>query len=225
MLRETGIWQGRFQYIHNGHAHVFNTELSKFKNKMIAIVNPNPFIPAKNFDRFGAQQNPFSYFQRMLLWKSLALHENCEVTIVPCWHARYIIALENDFLPSRNLRSWIVPVSQDDREEDKSRDLREKGEDVYDADFMSEPVECRSISATMIRRCLESDNEAYRQYIPKSICELTEQLALGIDPYSYYVIPFIDDKLDLYCNRQIKRVFQKKVEKCIIESKQVHRPN
>lgn len=25
--------------------------------------------------------------------------------------------------------------------------------------------------------------------------------------------------------RQIKRVFQKKVEKCIIESKQVHRPN
>lgn len=198
MLRDTGIWQGRFQYIHNGHTHMFSTELTKFNNKMVAIVNPNPFIPAKNFDRFGAQQNPFNYFQRMLLWKSLALHEDIDITIIPCWHARYIIALENDFLPPRNLRSWIVPVSQDDREEDKSRDLRDKGEDVYDADFMSEPVECRSISATMIRRCLESNNIAYRQYIPNPICSLTEQLALGEDPYCYYFVPFIDDKLDLH---------------------------
>lgn len=196
-MTETGIWQGRFQYIHLGHTHVFDTELNKFKNKIIAIVNPNPSIPSKNFERFGTAQNPFSYFERMFLWKKYADSVGVNVTIVPCWHARYIIALENDFLPPRSTRSWIIPLSQDDSEEEKSKDLKQLGETVYDADYMAEPIEYRGISATMIRRCFKSNNYEYRKYIPQSICNDTENFALESDEHIYYSVPIIDDLIDI----------------------------
>ena len=192
-MTETGIWQGRFQYIHKGHTHIFDTELSKFKNKMIAIVNPNPAIPAKNFERFGISRNPFSYFERMFLWKKYAESVGVEVTIFPCWHARYIVALENEFLPSRNTRSWIIPLSQDDSEEEKSDDLRNLGENVFNANYMEEPAECRAISATMIRRCFAEKNYDYRKYIPECICSYTEKFALFQDETTYYAVPIIDD--------------------------------
>lgn len=195
----TGIWQGRFQYIHKGHYYIFKNELPKFENKMVAIVNPNPSYPAcSNFARFNDNRNPFTYFQRMLLWKKIADFEKMQVMIVPCWHARYKIELENDFLPVQNSRYWIVPISQDDAEEDKANDLRSKGEKIYTADFERENAEYARINASMIRQNISCGNEMYKKYVPRCILSLTEDLFCGIDRNEYYVIPFIDDKIDIY---------------------------
>lgn len=195
---KTGIWQGRFQYVHNGHYYVFKHELPKYDQKMLAIVNPNPSIPAcSNFSRFNDDRNPFTYFQRMLLWKKIADNENLDVMIVPCWHARFKVALENDFLPSRLGRFWIVPLLQDDAEIDKAHDLERQGKKVFAADFEQEDPEYARISATMIRRSIERGEDSYQKYIPSCIWDLTSNLFKGYDVNTYYLIPFIDDKVDI----------------------------
>lgn len=195
----TGIWQGRFQYIHNGHYYIFKNELPKFEQKMVAIVNPNPSNPAcSNFARFNDNRNPFTYFQRMLLWKKIADYEGIQIIIVPCWHARYKIELENDFLPIQDTRYWIIPITQDDAEEDKANDLRSKGEKIHSADFEKENDEYARINATMIRQNINQGNVIYREYVPKCIWTLTEDLFCGVDKNRYFMVPFIDNKMDIY---------------------------
>lgn len=195
----TGIWQGRFQYIHNGHYYIFKNELPKFEQKMVAIVNPNPSYPAcSNFARFRDNRNPFSYFQRMLLWKKVADFEKMQVSIFPCWHARYKIALENDFLPTPASRYWIIPVAQDDAEEDKAADLKRQGEKIHSADFEKENAEYAMINASMVRQKINRGDDTYKKYIPEAIWELTEKIFRGIDDNEYYMVPFIDDKIDIY---------------------------
>lgn len=195
----TGIWQGRFQYIHNGHYYIFKNELPQFEHKMVAIVNPNPNYPAcSNFARFNDNRNPFTYFQRMLLWKKIADYEKIQIIIVPCWHARYKIELENDFLPIQDTRYWIIPITQDDTEEDKANDLRSKGEKIHSADFEKENPEYARINATMIRQNISQGNAIYRKYVPKCIWTLTEDFFRGIDKNRYFMVPFIDNKIDVY---------------------------
>ena len=195
---KTGIWQGRFQYVHNGHYYVFKNELPKFDQKMVAIVNPNPSIPAcSNFSRFNDNRNPFTYFQRMLIWKKIADNENLDVMIVPCWHARFKVALENDFLPSRLDRFWIVPLLQDDAEIDKAHDLERQGEKIFAADFEQEDPEYARLNATMIRRSIERGEKSYQRYIPSCIWDLTANLFKGYDENTYYLVPFIDDRIDM----------------------------
>ena len=195
----TGIWQGRFQYIHNGHYYIFKNELPQFEQKMVAIVNPNPSYPAcSNFARFNDNRNPFTYFQRMLLWKKIADYEGIQIIIVPCWHARYKIELENDFLPIQDTRYWIIPIAQDDTEEDKANDLRNKGEKIHSADFEKENAEYARINATMIRQNISQGNEIYRKYVPECIWTLTENLFRGDDKNRYFIVPFIDSKIDIY---------------------------
>ena len=64
---KTGIWPGRFQFVHNGHAYVFSSILSRFNERIVAVVNPNPNISADiNQPRFDKELNPLNYFQRML---------------------------------------------------------------------------------------------------------------------------------------------------------------
>lgn len=195
----TGIWQGRFQYIHNGHYYIFKNELPKFEQKMVAIVNPNPSYPAcSNFARFNDNRNPFTYFQRMLLWKKIADYEGIQIIIVPCWHARYKIELENDFLPIQDTRYWIIPITQDDAEEDKANDLRSKGEKIHSADFERENAEYARINATMIRQNICQGNEIYKKYVPECIWTLTEDIFRGVDKNRYFMVPFIDNKIDVY---------------------------
>lgn len=195
----TGIWQGRFQYIHNGHYYIFKNELPQFDQKMVAIVNPNPSYPAcSNFARFNDNRNPFTYFQRMLLWKKIADFEGIQIIIVPCWHARYKIELENDFLPIQDTRYWIIPIAQDDSEEDKANDLKSKGEKIHSADFEKENAEYARINATMIRQNISQGNEIYRKYVPECIWTLTEDFFRGVDNNRYFMVPFIDNKIDIY---------------------------
>lgn len=203
-----GIWQGRFQYIHKGHYYIFRNELPKFDGKIVAIVNPNPYYPAcSNFARFNENRNPLTYFQRMLLWKEIADEAELQILIVPCWHARYTIALENDFLPKRNSRYWIIPVMQDDAEEDKANDLRRQGEQIHCANFESENDEFARINATMVRNSINGNNKNYKSYIPEVIWELSKKAFLGMDQNEYFVVPFIDNKIDFFS-------IQKAIELC-----------
>lgn len=196
-MKKAGIWQGRFQYVHKGHYHIFEEELLKFQEKFVAIVNPNPSCPAYDYDRFDAEFNPFTYFQRMLLWKKIADEANVTVNILPCWHAKKYVELENDFLPKKSQRCWIVPVTQGDAEERKAKDLQNRGESVYEANYIQESSSIAAISASMIRASVKRGTEAYVQYIPECILELTKDLINETDDNYYYIVPFIGDQIDV----------------------------
>ena len=198
-IYHTGIWQGRFQYIHNGYYYVFKNELSKFENKMIAIVNPNPqYPPTKDFDGFKLVRNPFNYFQRMLMWKKIIDNQNWDVMMFPCWHGIYKIALENDFLPDRGKRCWIVPLSQHEAELDKAAALQRNGEHIYAADFEKEDPEYAVLNPAIIRKYINQNDDTYKKYLPKCIWDLTEELALQQEDLNkYYLIPVIGNKFDI----------------------------
>lgn len=219
-MTNAGIWQGRFQFIHNGHVYIFEKELSKFRNKYVAIVNPNPLCPATSggdFDRFTANLNPFSYFDRMLLWKKIADDKKLSISIVPCWHGRYVIALENEFLPPRPNRSWIIPVAQSDGEENKANDLRNKGEIIHQAhSFLEEDDAYAAISASMIRTRRKNGKD-WKRYMPKCIAQLTEDLLGKNINQKYIVVPFIGNTLDLHgLQGAITLLNQSSQEECFI---------
>ena len=205
-----GIWAGRFQYVHNGHHYVFSEILSKFSEQIVAIVHPYPYYETRTmqalekntFQRFGSELNPFNFFQRMLLWKTIAINEGRTVSIVPCWHPRVSIELENEFLPSsyseeEPVRCWIVPIGQDDNERRKTLDLEANGEIVCDSYYGSESENLRAISASQVRQFREENAiEEFSKSVPPCIQQLTLDLAEQSDPNEYRVVPLIDDVID-----------------------------
>ena len=197
-----GIWQGRFQCVHNGHYFIYDTVLKEFEEQIIAIVNPNPDVPAdKSFIRFGSTTNPLNYFQRMLLWKEIIVKDNRRVSVVPCWHARKSVNLEREFLPVHTRlnpkRCWILPLYQDDNELQKARDLEALGEVVCDANWENESVQDRSASASYVRHTLDSNNtQVFEELVPPSIADLTKMLYFGEDPFEYRIVVLIGDSID-----------------------------
>lgn len=201
-----GIWQGRFQCIHNGHYYVYNSTLQEFDEQMIAIVNPNPDVPADpKFIRFGTSTNPLNYFQRMLLWKEIINHDDRKVSVFPCWHARKSVKLEREFLPTHTKqnpkRCWILPLYQDDNEIQKAKDLESLNEVVCDANWADESLVNRATSASYIRHLLEINDKDFISSVPSSIAGLTKKLFDGVDPYAYRIVVQIGDRID-YCSLQ-----------------------
>lgn len=201
---KTGIWPGRFQFVHNGHAYVFSSILSRFNERIVAVVNPNPNISADiNQPRFDKELNPLNYFQRMLLWKLLAEEYKIEISIVPAWHIRRIVLFENEFFPFHCQeypgRCWVVPIDQSENEYNKARDLQKSGEIICDSDFSSEPAVHRSITASLTRKLYKSNNfDKFNEYTPKCLQNLIKIFmdCPSSDPYNYLIIPIIDDKMD-----------------------------
>lgn len=197
-----GIWQGRFQFVHNGHKSVFSSALKGFEEKFVAIVNPNPQVLVDdNHVRFDPHLNPFNYFKRMLLWKTIADREGQNISIVPCWHARKSVKLENEFLPYHSMenpgRCWIVPIGQDDNERRKEADLTSLGEVVCDSNYGAETIDCRGIAASLVRQYFEKEQwDKFNECVPYCIQELTKTLAKNTDPFSYRIVPMIDDMID-----------------------------
>lgn len=206
--RPAGIWQGRFQVIHKGHYHVFKNALKEYKEKYVAIVNPNPNnypFDTDECDQFKPYRNPFNYFTRMFLWKKLADQENMDVIFFPCWHAMEYIELENEFLQSKNKRSWIV-AKKETTEDAKVRKLREKrGEHVVETDFENEPLEIQNINAFTVREKISKGNyNEAKKSIPECIADLTidfynarENNFENVTDNTFLIVPFLNDKIDL----------------------------
>ena len=231
---KTGIWAGRFQFIHNGHEYVFSNILSAFDERIISIVNPNPNISADvSLPRFDKELNPLNYFQRMLLWKVLAEENKIDVLIIPSWNFRKVALFENEFLPFHCQeypgRCWIVPVDQGENEYNKARDLQRCGEVVCDSDFSNEPEIYRSITASVTRKLYESNNlKKFNEYTPECLQSLTKIFmdSPNSEPYNYVIVPLIDDKIDFSslqfainrleedCNRYIVIAISIGVEDC-----------
>ena len=231
---KTGIWPGRFQFVHNGHEYVLSNILSVFNERIISIVNPNPNKSADvSQPRFDKELNPLNYFQRMLLWKVLAEENKIEVSIVPSWHIRRIVLFENEFLPFHCQeypgRCWIIPIDQSENEYNKARDLQKCGEVICDSDFICEPAIHRSITASLTRKLYKSNNiDKFNEYTPKCLQHLIKIFmdSPNSDPYNYAIIPLINDNIDFTslqfainwvkeeCNRYIVVAISIGVEDC-----------
>ena len=187
-----GIWQGRFQIIHKGHEWVFLNILSRYEKKCIAIVNPNPHKPPnEHFERFDSEFNPFSYFDRMLLWKKILESHNVSAMLFPVWHPRQSVALENYILPKK--REWIIPILNEE-ELYKIRDLHAKGELTY-SDF-SMPTDIQGISATSIRMMFDRNDINYKTFLPESISDLMYSIYKNGDSNEYVVVPIIEERFN-----------------------------
>ncbi len=199
-----GIWQGRFQMIHNGHYCVFKESLTKFSIKYIAIVNPNPQFRPCNYENFISEDdNRFNYFQRMLLWKMLIddynsmAEEKVTVNFFPCWHGQRCLDFENSqFLIANNQRAWIVPflnnITRNDDQGQKVLMLRyAMRQNVYrhPIEIENDPVgdlELKQLHATHIREWLDANNldkehiTDYYHAVPKCIADLQRKFYLNI---------------------------------------------
>lgn len=207
---EAGIWQGRFQIIHNGHYHVFEESLSKFSVKMVAIVNPNPNVKPCDYENFKeAIDNPFTFFERMLLWKMIADDYNAkhtekiQVIMFPCWHAQEHLEFEkNEFLPRK--RKWIVPFetnadTNNDPQAKKAHNLKNMCEEVYRAPLENENIKNLSgaqrksfndvplsrLHASQVRALLDTDAKSpieytYEKCVPECIEKLQKELYQNI---------------------------------------------
>ena len=106
-----GIWGGRFRIIHNGHDYMLKHISENYEHICIGIVNPNPKIPPceiKEHDKFIIDRNPFTYFQRAYLWDLLLKSYNIDAVIVPHWHPRKSLKLEESmFLPPKISRELL----------------------------------------------------------------------------------------------------------------------
>jgi len=183
-----GIWQGRFQMIHNGHYCVFKESLTKFSIKYIAIVNPNPQFRPCDYENFMSEDdNRFNYFQRMLLWKmliddyNLKTSEKVIVNFFPCWHGQRCLDFENSqFLIANDKRAWVVPflnnITRNDDQGQKVFMLRHAmGQKVYRHPIEIENdsvgnIELRQLHATHVREWLDDNKfDDYRRAVPGCI--------------------------------------------------------
>ncbi len=203
---DAGIWQGRFQIIHNGHHYVFENSLTKFSKKFIAIVHPNPQeIPCDYQNFTNSDDNPFSYFQRLFLWNRIVIDYNKDkekkdkivVSFFPCWHAQQVVELENEFLVHKRERAWIVPFKQfadtsNDPQAGKAYALRNNvHERVHRAPLEEESkhrVLCESaisldeLHASRIRAILggQPDKLEYQACVPECIADLQKRFYFNV---------------------------------------------
>jgi len=220
-----GIWQGRFQMIHNGHYCVFKESLTKFSIKYIAIVNPNPQFRPCDYENFMSEDdNRFNYFQRMLLWKmliddyNLKTSEKVIVNFFPCWHGQRCLDFENSqFLIANDKRAWVVPflnnITRNDDQGQKVFMLRHAmGQKVYRHPIEIENdsvgnIELRQLHATHVREWLDDNKfDDYRRAVPGCIADLQKKFYINIKrrqdaftgtPFKFLIIPFLNNKIDL----------------------------
>ena len=193
---DVAIWGGRWQPPHIGHEWVFKQLLRLYKNVCIAIVNPdpnNPPVPHDTFPRFGREFNPLSYFERLKLWTLIAEASGAlsRVVIVPTWHPRKKIVLENTFFPPHARRIWAVPM-QAEEEIMKVQDFTQLGERTC-CDFLV-PQAVLGVSGSDIRHRLESGT-SWIEMLPQSIREFGASVVRGGIPHktTSVLIPILND--------------------------------
>lgn len=174
------IWGGRWQPPHLGHEWIFRRLLSLHQQICVAIVNPLPRLPPvapEKFPRFEPSLNPLSYFERLVLWRVMAQDARAihRVTIIPSWHPRDIISLEETFLPPKSRRFWAIP-HQSDEEWMKRRDFKQLGETVDSS--VQVPLHVLGVNSSEIRYRWQH-NLASEDLLPTSIRPLATQMQEG----------------------------------------------
>lgn len=191
-----GLWGGRWQPPHAGHEWVLEHFLSVFETLTIAIVNPDPMNPPvspETFPRFKPELNPLTFFERLELWTAILERHGAidRVAIVPTWHPRYKVELENTFFPPKTRRLWIVPM-QADEELMKVDDFSLLGEKSF-SDF-GIPQELMGISGSDIRHRARAGAE-WSALVPTAIHQFGARILDGgvSRNTSYIIFPVLAD--------------------------------
>ena len=191
-----GIWDGRFNIIHNGQEHVLMKVLNEYNNICIGIVNPTPGEPPwepLNNEKYSKEKNPLTYFQRVYLWNILLRHYCREAVIVPHWPPLNSLVLEKTFLPSpKNSRQWIIPELRNSMY--KAKDLKDAGENVRSFDIAPHFA---NTSASHLIDSFKTNRDDLQSSIPKVILNQTIKFLNGENlNEEFIIIPILQDNIN-----------------------------
>lgn len=180
------VFAGRWQPFHKGHLWLAQNILQSEGCLLLAIVNPDPENPPDaRFDRFFRMSNPLLYWERFLLLRAVFADLGVldRIALVPSWHPRCRVDIEDAFFPKKRDRVWFVPLVSDE-EERKAADFRALGETVKE--IRDIPSEILGISAVQIREKASRQTSGWEDMLPTTLVEEVQArgwLPRLYDPY------------------------------------------
>jgi hypothetical protein len=197
---EIPIFGGRWQPLHVGHEYVAVEALKGHAEGCIAVVNPDPATPPvspSEFERFERSINPLTYFERLSLWREVLRYNGLErkAAVVPSWHPRKFLELDNAILPPRSRRFWIVP-DESEEEAFKARDKAALGERVRTD--IAVPRRLLGVRGTEIRKRVQA-HTPFRTLLPLALQAHGEAVVLGgvCRERKYSILPMIAEVPDI----------------------------
>ncbi|MCW3996748.1 MAG: adenylyltransferase/cytidyltransferase family protein [Candidatus Bathyarchaeota archaeon] len=152
------IFTGRFQPFHIGHLNLVTGILSKEKQLVIGVMNPDPRFPEDPaFPQFHEARNPFTFWERYSMIRSSLAKYLERIHIIPLQRPYIRLDLALNFIPEK--RVWYVPLTSE-FDKWKFQKYRELGENVQAIDAE------RLASGTETRRRMIMD-EDWQALVPK----------------------------------------------------------
>jgi cytidyltransferase-like protein len=172
------VLSGRWQPPHNGHIWLVKQVLGRADEMVLGIVNPDPDNPSHpDFHKFHPADNPLTYWERHALWSEILLTEGvlARVSIVPMWHPRVSILREENYLPPRRQRFWVVPIVNTE-EWTKVYDFQNRGEEVRVIPEEEVPSDLIRNHAVSIRKMIANGDDGWKKLVPPCVVKHFDEL-------------------------------------------------
>lgn len=172
MSLNCGVVHGRFQPFHKGHLEYVKAALKRCETLFIGITNPDPseiVFEKADPQRHLAKNNPFYYFERLLMVKNTLVEEGIDlqsVHIVP--------------FPVHHQQKWQYYLPRDavyyiylinDWAMEKTKRMREMGLKVETIGSTREML----ISAAEVRRRMVED-ENWEELVPEAVARIIRKI-------------------------------------------------
>ncbi|MDR2410889.1 MAG: viperin family antiviral radical SAM protein [Bacteroidales bacterium] len=164
-----GIIHGRFQCLHYGHIEYLLSGFARCKHLVIGITHCYPTMTAESDradeNRFKAESNPFSFYERMIMIRNSLLDENIDASqfdIVP-----FPIEKEEDifyFAPKEAVCFITIYDKWGNRKKEKLNKLGLHIEIMWEKDISMKPA-----CATIIRNMIVNQNDAWLKMVPAAV--------------------------------------------------------
>lgn len=164
-----GIIHGRFQPFHNEHLAYLRLAAACSEEIVVGITNPEPDATppeATDVDRHRPEENPYDYWQRLLMIEAVLASEGIDGRVVPFPISEP--AQLRHYLPRGGVHYLRV---FDAWGEEKVRRLQSLGHDVV----VLEPGAEKALSGSDVRAAMR-EGRVWQELVPASVARVLEYL-------------------------------------------------
>ena len=164
-----GIIHGRFQPFHNEHLAYLRLAAARSEELVVGITNPEPDAALReetDASRHRLEENPYEYWQRLLMIEAVLNSEGLEGRVVPFPISEP--AKLRHYVPAGGVHYLRV---FDAWGEEKVRRLQSLGHDVV----VLEPGAEKKLAGSDVRAAMR-DGGAWQELVPGSVARVLERL-------------------------------------------------